>query len=201
MQIIAGELKGRKIELPRGSRARPATSFVRELAMNLFSTAAPDGGSLLAQGAFLDLFAASGANGFEALSRGAPFAVFVEADPRHAAAIGRTAGALGVAGRCKVLQTDARRCFKAVERFLLGRRCSAAFVDPPFIPGFAPQFLPYLGQAARLFLPEALVIVRSKEALPLAVDGLRLVESRQGGGGTLFLYRPAPDGEDAADGT
>lgn len=190
MRIIAGELKGRNVELPRGSRARPATGFVRELVMNLLETRGPDGGSLLPSGGFLDLFAASGVSGFEALSRGAPEAVFVEVDRRNAAQITRNCHAFGVAQRCKVLTVDARRCGRPLERHLDGRRLAAVFADPPYIPGFAPGFLPHLGKLTGLFLPEALVIVRSVERLPDAVPGLRLIESRSAGKGKLYIYSP-----------
>jgi 16S rRNA (guanine966-N2)-methyltransferase len=201
MRIIAGKLKGRNIELAKGSKARPATSFVRELVMNLYQTGAPDGSSLLPRGAFLDLFAASGSMGFEALSRGAPFACFVEADSRSAGAITRSAHQLEVQAQVKVLVTDARRCFGTLDKLLGVQRISAAFVDPPFMPGFAAGFLQYLGRGNRIFAPEALIIVRSSEKLPLGVAGLHLVESRSGGNATLYLYRPALTAEDAADGS
>lgn len=190
MRIIAGELKGRSVELPRGSRSRPATGFVRELVMNLLDTRGPGGTSLVPLGGFLDLFAASGVSGFEALSRGAPEAVFVEVDGRHSAQITRNSYAFGIQERCKVLTCDARRVHNPLERHLAGRRLAAAFADPPYIAGFAPHYVPYLGRLAGLFLPEALLMVRSMERLPEAVPGLRLIESRSAGKGKLYLYSP-----------
>ena len=54
VRIIAGELKGREVQIPRQSRIRPATGFIRELAMNLFTPRRIEGG------VFLDLCAGSG---------------------------------------------------------------------------------------------------------------------------------------------
>jgi 16S rRNA (guanine966-N2)-methyltransferase len=139
--------------------------------------------------------------GMEALSRGAPYAIFVEADHRTGANIRRNLAALELAGVSRVLTTDARRAFATIDQLLGERRVSAAFVDPPFMNGFVDSFLPHLAAGRRVFAPDALIIVRSDERrAPLAVPGLHLVESRSGGNATLYLYRPALTAEDAADG-
>jgi 16S rRNA (guanine966-N2)-methyltransferase len=201
MRIIAGELKGRNVELPRGSKSRPATGFVRELVMNLLETRGPDAGSLLSVGPFLDLFAASGVSGFEALSRGAPESIFVEIDGRHSAQINRNAYSFGIQARVKVLTCDARRIAKPLARHLGERRLAAAFADPPYIPGFAPGVLPHFGKLADLFHPAGLLIVRAVEKLPETVPGLSLIESRSAGKGRLYIYVPqAGAGSGTSDG-
>ena len=63
VRIIAGELRGRRIEAPKGTETRPTSDFVRETAFNLIG---PVDGAIV-----LDLYAGSGALGLEALSRGA----------------------------------------------------------------------------------------------------------------------------------
>ena len=71
MRVIAGEYRRRTLEAPRGMATRPTTDRLRE---TLFNVLAPR-----IEGArFLDLYAGSGANGMEALSRGAAHSVFVE---------------------------------------------------------------------------------------------------------------------------
>ena len=70
---------------------RPTADRVRE---TLFSMLASRLGSF-EELRVADLFAGSGALGFEALSRGAASAIFVENDPKAAAAIRRNADALG----------------------------------------------------------------------------------------------------------
>lgn len=187
MRIIAGELKGRSVHLPKGSPIRPATGFVRELAMNLFTPAR------LHAGCFLDLCAGSGLMGFEAVSRGCPRAILVEADARTAALLRRSAAALGVEHRSVVLCRDARRCFRAVERIAGAGGVSAAFLDTPFIPGMAWEVLLRAGQAAGMLQGDALFIVRTPDELPSAVGALALREKRRAGNAWLWLYAPEAD--------
>ena len=75
MRVIAGEAKGHRLLTPKGSHVRPTLDRVRE---SLFSILGP----YLEDAQFLDLFAGTGANGIEALSRGAASCTFVDADPR-----------------------------------------------------------------------------------------------------------------------
>ncbi len=75
MRVIAGQVRGFRLEVPEGPHVRPTSDRVREA---LFSILMPK----LEGARFLDLFAGSGANGIEALSRGASHAVFVDDDAR-----------------------------------------------------------------------------------------------------------------------
>ena len=87
MRIIAGKWRGRVIEAPPGQGTRPTAGRVRE---TLFSMLASRLGSF-DDLRVADLFAGSGALGFEALSRGAASATFVDSDTAAAAAIKRNA--------------------------------------------------------------------------------------------------------------
>jgi len=184
VRIIAGELKGRSVHLPKGSPIRPATGFVRELAMNLFTP------ERLQVGCFLDLCAGSGLMGFEAVSRGCPRVIFVEADARTAALLRRSAAALGVEQRAVVLCRDARRCFSTVSRIAGAEGVSAAFLDTPYIPGMAWEVLMRAGQAVGVLQRDALFIVRTPDELPDAAGALTLREKRRAGNAWLWLYVP-----------
>jgi 16S rRNA (guanine966-N2)-methyltransferase len=93
MRIIAGRWRGRPLEAPPGLATRPTADRVRE---TLFSMLASRLGSF-EELRVADLFAGSGALGFEALSRGAAHATFVESDSKAAAMIKRNAEKLGAA--------------------------------------------------------------------------------------------------------
>lgn len=198
MRIIAGELKGREIAPPRGSRIRPATGKVREMAMSLYTPAR------LTAGPFLDLCAGSGLMGLEALSRGAPFAVFVESDGRTAAHLRRTLAQLGVAGRAHVLRMDVRRCANAVHRSLDGAAPTCVFLDPPYLGSMAAELLSVCGRQPVLLAERGLLIARAPQALPLAVPGLRCVSQRRPGRSHLALYQrdtaANPPSSEAKDG-
>src|SRR3954453_15020068 len=99
MRIIAGEWRGRQLEAPPGQSTRPTADRVRE---TLFSMLASRLGSF-EDLAVADLFAGSGALGFEALSRGAASAPFVESAPAATAAIRRNAEKLGATDRVRML--------------------------------------------------------------------------------------------------
>jgi 16S rRNA (guanine(966)-N(2))-methyltransferase RsmD len=72
IRITGGEWKNRQLKTPKGMATRPSASRVREA---LFDVLGPD----VRDSDFYDLFAGSGAVGFEALSRGARHCTFVEA--------------------------------------------------------------------------------------------------------------------------
>ncbi len=81
LRIVAGSLRGRRIDAPPASTTRPITDRVKE---SLFNSLGARLGTLSQLPPFdvLDLFAGSGSIGIEALSRGARHCVFVEHDRR-----------------------------------------------------------------------------------------------------------------------
>ncbi len=74
VRIIAGKWRGRKINFPDLLKLRPTPDRVRE---TLFNWLTP----IIVDACCLDLFAGSGALGFEALSRGAKSVLMVDNDP------------------------------------------------------------------------------------------------------------------------
>jgi len=73
MRIIAGELRGRRLNTPNDNSVRPTLDAVREALFNILSKD-------IAGANVLDLFAGTGALGIEAISRGADKAYFCDAD-------------------------------------------------------------------------------------------------------------------------
>lgn len=124
MRIIAGSAKGRQLKAPKGDEiTRPTTDKVREAIFGALQFEIP-------QSRVLDLFAGSGAMGIEALSRGADFAVFVDADRAAAALVRQNLKALDMQEQAQVLQMDynsALRCLHQTFDFI--------FLDPPYHAG------------------------------------------------------------------
>jgi 16S rRNA (guanine966-N2)-methyltransferase len=102
MRVVAGDLRGRRIEAPISEATRPTTDKVRQAVFNAL-------GSLdIVEGArVLDLFAGTGAMGIEALSRGAAHCVFVERDRDALVILKKNIAALGLTDRTTVLAVDA----------------------------------------------------------------------------------------------
>jgi len=98
-RIIGGSLRGRRLPHIPGGPTRPMKDRVREILFDLLAQRV--------RGAVaLDLFAGTGALGFEALSRGSVRAIFAERHFPTADAIRRAATELGIAERCEVRPGD-----------------------------------------------------------------------------------------------
>jgi 16S rRNA (guanine966-N2)-methyltransferase len=124
MRIISGAWRGRPLEAPPGRSTRPTADRARE---TLFSMLASRLGSFTDL-RVADVFAGSGALGFEALSRGAASATFVENDSAAAAAIRRNAEKLEATERTTVLATSAAKLPRSEPFDLI-------FADPPYEKG------------------------------------------------------------------
>jgi 16S rRNA (guanine966-N2)-methyltransferase len=151
IRIIAGEWRGRRIEIAEGTAVRPTPDRVRETLFNWLQ------GSI-AGARCLDLFAGTGVLGFEALSRGAAEAWFVEQDAKLVAALRETASALGAAPH--IVRRDAL----AFLREPPPARFDVVFLDPPY----AVPLTPFLELLPAWLRSRALVYVERprSEGLP-----------------------------------
>lgn len=121
IRIIAGEFKGRRIKTPATDKVRPTADRVREAWFSILQGAIPGA-------RVLDLFAGSGALGFEALSRGAVSVDFVEKHAASLATIQDNAATLNVGDQVTIHRTDGVRF---AERLRPGAY-DVAFADPPY---------------------------------------------------------------------
>ncbi|MBI2528643.1 MAG: 16S rRNA (guanine(966)-N(2))-methyltransferase RsmD [Candidatus Rokubacteria bacterium] len=181
MRVLAGDLKGRRLTTPAGRTTRPTSDQVRIACLD---TLMP----YLAGGPFLDLFAGAGGVGIEALSRGAPSAVFVEQEVRALRALRENVERLGLSGRARVLRTDGAR---ALERLAeAGARFAVVFLDPPYDSPRARPALERLAEGSCL-LPGAVVVLQhaTKSPPPSALGALAPWKARRFGETTLTFFR------------
>jgi len=150
LRIIAGDLRGRRIRVPAGETVRPTPDRVREA---LFSILGPELSGL----EVLELYAGSGALGFEALSRGAVRATFIESDDAVRAVLSRNADDLGLAGRCRILAGSVETLLREGSA-RLGGPYGLVLADPPYSAPAGKELLRalekpgLLGPAARVVL-------------------------------------------------
>lgn len=124
MRIIAGLYKNRPIAAPKGLETRPTSGRLRE---SLFNICQAD----IAGARFLDLFAGSGAMGFEALSRGGEQAVFIDSSRECQRCIVNNGEKLGVTKQIQVICGDVfDQLPKLAKR---GVVFDIIYVDPPYI--------------------------------------------------------------------
>ena len=128
MRLTGGQDRGRRLIAPKGARTRPTAARVREAIFNILG---PPPGSVL------DLFAGTGALGLEALSRGAPAAVFVERDPNALKALRGNLRETGYEDRATVIGGDVRGALRRLA-IMIGEAggpppFSWVFLDPPYV--------------------------------------------------------------------
>jgi len=122
VRIIAGDLRGRKIDVRLDPKLRPMSDRARGALFNILSNEIPDR-------PFYDIFAGSGAVGLEALSRGSGQTTFVEKDGFAIQAILKHAKTFGVADRTRVLQVDA---YRWIEKGAIPSVAANYFLGPPY---------------------------------------------------------------------
>ena len=180
MRIIAGELGGRRLATPRGRLVRPTAERVREA---LFARLGQLPGV-----AALDLFAGSGALGFEALSRGAATCLFADDAAASIACIGANVKTLGLEGRATVRRADFKRVLRDEAR--VGAQYDLVLLDPPYAA--APGYAASLGELLPAVLaPGALIAIESAHGLELPLD-LSADLPRRYGASTIQILRNGP---------
>ena len=122
-RIIGGAFRGRKLFFSGAAHVRPMKDRVREVVFNLL-------GPSVKEKHALDLFAGTGALGFEALSRGASSATFIERHLATASDLRRTAAELNVEERVKILTGDTFFCLRNPPE--VGSKAWVVFCSPPY---------------------------------------------------------------------
>ena len=172
VRIIGGDWRSRVIEFPAIEGLRPTPDRVRETLFNWL-------GQTLDGKECLDLFAGSGALGFEALSRGARRVVMVEQNQAVLQALKKNGAKLGTE-RLEFWPGDALKFARQDQR-----RFDVIFVDPPYDLGLVPKLLPDL--PARL-APGGMVYVEHDQAVDIA-EGWDVWRSGKAGKVHFYLLR------------
>jgi len=188
MRIVGGQFRGRALVAPEGTGTRPTSDRAREALFNVLAHAdwAPD----LNGARVIDLFAGSGALGFEAISRGGAFCLFVETDDGARGAIRENAEALGLFGKTRVHRRSATDL--GTRPGSAGEAFDIAFLDPPYGKGLGEQTLTRLIEGDWL-APEAVVVFeRAANDLDLSAPGYEVLDERTWGAARVWFLRKAP---------
>ncbi|MFC7369730.1 16S rRNA (guanine(966)-N(2))-methyltransferase RsmD [Vreelandella zhaodongensis] len=172
LRIIGGDFRRRQLPVLDHPGLRPTPDRVRETLFNWL-------GQHLFGKQVLDLFAGTGALGFESLSRGASSVTFVERDAQVAALISQNIITLG-ASNGRVISADALT--------FLGQSSHLAdlvFLDPPFHQGLAAPCCSAL-EAGSWLADDAMIYVETEKSLSPEVPA------------NWQLYRETLAGESAA---
>ena len=179
MRIVGGEWRGRRLAGPKAEGIRPTSDRLREALFNVLAHAYEDA---VEDAVVLDLFAGTGALGFEALSRGARSALRVEAHGASAQQLRRSARALGLEDRTEVRAARAETMVDDLPAARVdgddvpdgragtdaGAGWDLVFIDPPYeVATEAVESL--LVTLLSALAPEAVVVVeRSSRTRPIS---------------------------------
>ena len=178
MRIIAGQWRGRPLAAPKGDATRPTADRTREA---LFSMLTSRVGSFEGL-AVADLFAGSGALGFEALSRGAASCLFVEQDRAALDALRANADKLGI-----------RPDIRATSVLALGpapRPMDLILMDPPYGTGAGAVALDKLARLGWTS-PATWISIETAKTERVEVGGFAIDAERVHGKAKLTILRPA----------
>jgi 16S rRNA (guanine966-N2)-methyltransferase len=177
-KITGGTLNSRKLKSPKGTSVRPTPGRVKE---SLFSILM----HRIEGVSFLDLFAGTGAIGFEAASRGAQRVVSVEAHRETAQAIEEAAAELDVGERVTVVAAPVERALYRIEGPF-----DIVYLDPPYGNDVPLQLFRLLLERS-LLAPDALVIYEhaAKRILP-DIPGYRATREEVYGDVALAFFTP-----------
>jgi 16S rRNA (guanine966-N2)-methyltransferase len=123
MYIIAGQYRHRRLTSPKGLQTKPTMSSIREAVFNICQNS-------IEKSSFLDLYAGSGAMGFEALSRGAGSVVFVDSSRESVKCLRENAALLSVQRQIEIFSSSVMstlNILKTKKRFF-----DIIYADPPY---------------------------------------------------------------------
>ena len=131
LRITSGIFRGRLIQTPSGTRTRPTQARLRQALFNSLQFSIPEA-------RVLDLFAGSGALGYEALSRGASQVVFVESAKQAIHCIENNASELKVESSIRILPMSVETAFQCLQR---EQSFDLVLADPPYAEGWEIKLL------------------------------------------------------------
>ena len=176
MRIVAGKHRGAALATPAaGSLAiRPTSDRLRESVFNILEHAYE---GVFADARVMDVFAGTGALGFEAMSRGAKTCLFVEEAAEARGLIRRNQETLGLMGTTRIFRRDATTMgtIGPAEPYTL------AFLDPPYGKGLGEVALAKLAAGGWLAPGAVVMFERGSDEPDFEVEGFEKLDARDYG--------------------
>jgi len=183
MRIIAGALKGRRLQAPRWEGLRPTSDKLRETIFNVLA-------HRVAGARVLDGYAGTGGLGIEALSRAAASVTFIESDRRAQALILENLTRCGLTNGYTILRTSMAR---GLETLKTAARFDIVLLDPPYA---APIDGALAGVDAIVAEGGVVVLEHSRRhTAPGAAGWLVRTREIRSGDSLLSLFSRAPGAE------
>ena len=184
MRITGGTHRSRALVAPKGQATRPTSDRVREALFSMLVSDRLFSGDASGDGPrVLDLYAGSGALGFEALSRGASRVVFVEMARPALTAIRENADALAMKVEILALKVDRALVKEDLGMFEL------VLLDPPYADVNEKGFVAILSGAAKHLAEDGVLVLEHASDDEPVIAELTVDRRRRHGDTTLSLFR------------
>jgi len=180
VRIIGGKYRGKKLSFPSSVGLRPTTDRIRE---TLFNWLMHD----IRNARCLDVFAGSGALGFEAYSRGAAKVVLIEKNPAIYLNLQEIAASFATP-QLAVINAPAIEWLSSQQHNNTDEPFDIVFVDPPFADLALFECI-QLFEQSHLLIPGGLLYTESPHDLALDPLFWHLLKSKKTGQVTYALYQ------------
>ncbi|MEG8098652.1 16S rRNA (guanine(966)-N(2))-methyltransferase RsmD [Candidatus Liberibacter brunswickensis] len=185
MRIVGGKFQRRLLYTPKNRSIRPSDSRTKKSVFDILKHVYP---SFLYSSRMLDIFAGTGSVGFEALSRGCDYVLFVDNNPESIRLIRRNSELLGVENSCSIFFRDVLNLGKIghIKPFRL------LYLDPPYGEGLAQHALDIIDKEKWLD-PDSLVIIEEHVGVVLSFgSSFYFLQKRIYGDTTIHFYSYNP---------
>lgn len=178
MKITSGVFSGTDLKTPKNTEVRPTLSKTRQAVFNILRP-------YIAESVCVDIFAGTGALGFEALSNGAAMSYFI--DNRHAELISSNAAKLKLGSeKAVVISAGWEKGINILSK--KGVKADIIFADPPYDGGYPIKLLNSPGLSDILKDSGLFVLESSDDEAPGGVPaGLRVIKQRKYGQAVITL--------------
>lgn len=172
MRIIAGKYKKTNLYGANGSFCRPTTDYFKEVIFSVLFDCADKN--------VLDLYAGSGALAFEALSRGADYAVMVDSSDKAVRAMKKNIEKLGCTKDCRLHKKNVFSFLRADDQSY-----DLIFLDPPYNKKLVNKTL-HLIMENSLLKPSGKIIVEHSQSEKIDPAFSDLIDYQKDGGETMI---------------
>jgi 16S rRNA (guanine(966)-N(2))-methyltransferase RsmD len=194
MRVIAGKLRSRPLKSLEGLETRPTYDRLKETLFNVLASA-----GMVAECAWADLFAGTGAVGIEALSRGATSVHFAESSGNAAKVLRQNLSALGLDAD-GIAERDAAEALRQWDK--AGVQFDVCFLDPPYrLHGAYGETLRTIARGSVLREGGIVVAEHEKRFDPGEGEGnLKRYRLLKQGESALSFYRRSVESDMSAEG-
>lgn len=187
IRIVAGSLRGRKLVCNVEPTLRPTPHRVREALFSILGDAVPGR-------EFYDVFAGTGVNGMEAISRGATSAVFLERDTKLINEMTEHFKRFDIQSKTRMVRTDV---YRWIERWMAPPEPICVFISPPFsdLERRKMDMLQLITALQEKVAPGSVIVLQSERSplLELLPDRGAWDERRYGRNHLLFWVKPVEE--------